>query len=97
MTRKPELESALEDRCAAKVEALGGVALKLVILGQRGFPDRTLLMPGGHVWFAEFKRAKTGAVSKPQHRIRVLLNLLGFKVITIDNDADFDAALSDQL
>lgn len=45
MPRKPELETALEDRCVAKVEALGGMALKLAIPGVRGFPDRTVLLP----------------------------------------------------
>lgn len=41
---RPELESALEARCVAKIEAQGGLALKLAIPGVRGFPDRTVLM-----------------------------------------------------
>lgn len=40
-----EKETALEARCVQKVEAVGGMALKLVIPGVRGFPDRTCLMP----------------------------------------------------
>ncbi len=43
---KIELERALEDRCVAKIEARGGLALKLVILGVRGFLDRTMVLPG---------------------------------------------------
>lgn len=42
---KLELEAALEDRCVAKVEARGGLALKLAPTGTRGFPDRTIFMP----------------------------------------------------
>jgi hypothetical protein len=41
---KRELESALELRCVAKVEAIGGKALKLRLEGVRGFPDRTVLL-----------------------------------------------------
>ncbi len=43
---KRELEGALENRCVARIEALGGLALKLSIPGVRGFPDRTVLAPG---------------------------------------------------
>ena len=41
---KLELEAALEDRCVAKVEARGGLALKLAPTGTRGFPDRTIFL-----------------------------------------------------
>jgi hypothetical protein len=90
---KIELETKLEDRCCAKIEARGGVALKLSILGVRGFPDRTALMPEGRVAFYEFKRPRTGRVSAQQVRWRAVLSKLGYNVYVIDNDADFDAAL----
>lgn len=88
-----ELERALEDRCVARIEALGGMALKLSVPGVRGFPDRTILMPGGRIWFAEFKRLKTGRASSQQHRWRVLLHQLGFGVYFIDTDEQFEDAL----
>lgn len=105
---KPELESALEQRCVAKIEAAGGLALKLLIPGVRGFPDRTIFMRGPSdaavpwrnvrgVWFAEFKRLKTGRVSAQQHRWRVLLHQLGFGVYTVDDDAQFDAAMAKEM
>lgn len=97
MPKKIELEAKLEDRCVAKIEARGGLALKLSIPGVRGFPDRTILLPGARVWYAEFKRLKTGRVSAQQHRWRVLLHQMGFGFYTIDNDADFDAALEKEL
>lgn len=103
MPRKPELESALEERCVAKVEALGGMALKLQIPGVRGFPDRTLLLPdvGGcdrhRTLFAEFKRLKTGRSSVQQLKWKRDLEALGFKVYLVDNDAAFDAALKEWL
>lgn len=45
MPRKHELETALEDRCVARIEALGGMALKLRPPTGRGFPDRTVFLP----------------------------------------------------
>ena len=92
---KPELENALENRCVAKVDAAGGVALKLTIPGVRGFLDRTVCMPGQKIWFFETKRLRTGVISAQQHRFRVLLTQLGFKVYFIDNDAAFDAILEE--
>lgn len=107
---KPELESALEDRCVAKVEALGGMALKLAIPGVRGFPDRTLLFRAKAEWtpdhddyhmqpprvaFAEFKRLKTGAVSVQQLKWKRQLEALGFRVYLVDTDAQFDSILEE--
>jgi len=94
---KPELETKLEDRCVAKIEARGGLALKLVLLGVRGFLDRTMLAPGRVIFFCEFKRRKVGVVSAQQAVWRRILTLLGFGVYMIDNDADFDAALEKEL
>ena len=44
---KRELERTLEDRCVARIEALGGLALKLSIPGVRGFPDHEGNPTGG--------------------------------------------------
>lgn len=88
-----ELESSLEERCVQIVERLGGMALKLQIPGVRGFPDRTILMPGAKVWFAEFKRIKSGRVSSQQLRWIERLGRAGFSAYVIDNEADFERAL----
>lgn len=96
MTRK-ELESALEDRCVQRIEALGGLALKLAIPGVRGFPDRTVLMPGAKVAFYEFKRLKTGRISAQQDEWARRLTSRGFGVYFPDTDADFEAALQKEL
>lgn len=94
---KIELEKALEDRCCAKIEARGGLGLKLVILGKRGFLDRTMIAPGRIIFWCEFKRQKVGIVSAQQAVWRRLLTLLGFGVYMIDSDADFDRALEREL
>lgn len=94
---KRELETKLEDRCVAKVEARGGLALKLVLLGLMGWPDRTVLLPGGKVFFVEMKRKVTGRVSRQQNFWRDAVIALGFRVYVIDNDADFDRVLEEWL
>ncbi len=104
MTLRRELESALEQRCVQRIEDLGGQALKLVIPGVRGFPDRTVLTHGvpnlgipGHVFFAEFKRLKSGRVSAQQERWHKILTGLGFGVYFIETDAEFEAALQKEM
>lgn len=94
---KLELEAALESRCVAKIEARGGLALKLSIPGVRGFPDRTCMLPGATLFYCEFKRIKSGRVSVQQVRWKAVLWKLGYNVYVIDNDADFDAALEKEL
>lgn len=94
--KRPELESALEDRCVAKIEAAGGMALKLRIDGVRGLPDRTVLLPT-RVLFMEFKRLKTGRPSTQQHAWRKRFEALGFEYFFIDTDEQFDTAMKDWL
>lgn len=81
----------------AKVEARGGVALKLVLLGLMGFPDRTIMLPGGKVFWCEFKRAAVGRVSRQQSFWTMTLTGLGFRVYVVDTDLDFDKALKEWL
>ncbi len=95
---KRELETKLELRCVAKVEALGGQALKLVLLGLKGWPDRTCILPGGRIFFIEVKRtSRNHGVSRQQNYWRDIVVPLGFRWYKIDNDADFDAALKEWL
>lgn len=96
MASKPELESALETRCVAKIEARGGLALKLRPPTGRGFPDRTCLV-AGKIFFLETKRAKVGVIAAQQNTWRRMLTLAGFGVYMIDDDAQFDAALEREL
>lgn len=91
--KHPEIEKALEDRCVARIEALGGMALKLAIRGVRGFPDRMVLAPGMPVWCAEFKRLRSGRVSAQQVEWQRRLRAVGVEVRFIDTDAAFVAAI----
>lgn len=93
---KIEKEASLEERCVRHVENLGGMALKLQIPGVRGFPDRTILL-GNEVWFAEFKRIKTGRISSQQTRWAERLRKAGFTVYFIDNEDAFMEALQGEM
>lgn len=71
------LEKHLEKKFKQLVESKGGLCLKLVVLSFIGWPDRTVLMPGGVVVFLEFKKPG-GVLSKQQVYWLARLNGLGF-------------------
>jgi hypothetical protein len=96
VSRKLELEEALENRCVARIEGLGGLCLKLRPPTGRGFPDRTCLLHG-RVFFCEFKRQKVGVVAAQQDTWRRLLTLAGFGVYLVDTDEQFEAALEREM
>jgi hypothetical protein len=50
------LESDIESAFCDYAKKKGCFSLKLVILHEIGWPDRTILCPGGKVFFAEFKK-----------------------------------------
>lgn len=52
------LENDDEKAIVGYVRGLGGYALKLILLNKLGFPDRTILLPGGKIMFLEMKRLK---------------------------------------
>ena len=91
------LEKSLEDDCVAIVERIGGQALKLALIGLRGWPDRTILLPGAHAFFCEFKREGGGKISAQQRKWGVVLRALGFRVYFIDKPKDFDDALAAEI
>lgn len=72
-------ENAVENYLVSGVKAKGGECAKLVDLGRIGFPDRTVLMPGGKVVFIEAKTTD-GVLKSWQKRYHVMLKDLGFRV-----------------
>lgn len=81
------LESQIENAFVNHVESLGGEALKLVILGQRGFPDRTLFLPKGRMAIAEVKKPG-GQLSPQQTWWLQRLRELGHYAFDFDNLED---------
>ena len=88
------LESVLESRLEQQCRILAGNnSCKLVkIQGNRGWPDRILLVPGGAMMFLEFKRE--GAPLRPlQEHILKELQQMGFQAERIDNYNSFQIHL----
>lgn len=73
------LEDEVEKLICEWAEDEGGDALKLVIDGERGFPDRTLFMPGGIIAIGEIKKPRGGRRSEQQKRRVARLRALGFE------------------
>jgi hypothetical protein len=75
-------EVDIERYFCRQVKARGGYAFKWVSPGQRGVPDRIVLLPGGKVWFVELK-APGGRLSALQQFVGALLLRLGFHYTVI--------------
>ena len=72
------LEQKIEKYFVSSCERIGLPTEKLVLQGRRGFPDRTVLLPGGSPIFVEFKRSG-GRLSEPQKFWQARLLDLGYE------------------
>ena len=79
-------EKQIENKLTMAVKKAGGIAPKLVCPGFAGMPDRLILLPDGHVGFAELKAPgkKPRPLQLSRHR---LLQELGYRVYVIDDPA----------
>lgn len=82
-------ESTLERRLVREVERIGGLAPKWTSPGNRGVPDRLVILPGGRTVYVEMK-----APGKPLHPLQAkwarTLRGMGHRVYKIDSDEDID-------
>ena len=89
-TKKKASEKNLEKKLRSAVITADGLCLKLIPISFRGFPDRTMLLPGGRIIFVEVKSEgynKNTATVKQQGVVRRLLEGMGFKYYLIDTEA----------
>ncbi len=88
-------EKITEQKLIIAARAIGGIAPKLVSPGFDGMPDRMVLLPGGHIAFAEIKAPgkKPRPLQLSRHR---LLRRLGFRVYVID-DSDQIGGILDEI
>ena len=78
------LESDIERKLTRELKKLGITSIKLRLLGDRGWPDRLILLPGGRPLFLELKRP--GGKTSKQQEIKInLLHDLGYHVAISDN------------
>ena len=87
-------ERTIEQKLAARVKAMGGIAPKFTSLGFDGMPDRLVLLPSGRMGFVELKAP--GRKPRPLQLVRHrLLRRLGFKVYVIDEINQIDSVLEE--
>jgi len=87
-------EKTIEQKLAAAVKSMGGIAPKFTSPGFDGMPDRLVLLPGGKLAFVEVKRH--GEKPRPLQESRHgLLRRLGFKVYVLDDAAQIGGILDE--
>ena len=89
-------EASIEKHLTVRVEALGGVSIKLSPVGLRGVPDRLILLPGPRVIFVELKRPAGGVVGPLQHWWRARLQALGCEHHFAKTRAEVDEIVGDR-
>lgn len=92
--KKPESE--LETLFCDWAREKGCSPLKLTADNARGWPDRTVLCPGGAVLFLEFK-TRTGKLSMHQVGRLKTLQSMGFRAEVVDNLVDAQEILQEVL
>lgn len=86
------LEKHIEQQLVQAVQRGGGLCPKWVSPGLDGVPDRIILLPDGHIAFAELKAS--GKLPRPlQLRRKAQLEQLGFKVFIIDSKEQIGGVL----
>ena len=87
-------EKYIEQKLAAAVKNMGGLAPKFASPGFDGVPDRIVLLPMGKIAFVELKAP--GKKMRPlQARRKRQLESLGFSVYCIDGVEQIDEVLKE--
>lgn len=73
----PKLETEEETEFVSYAAKRGCYAFKLILLGLKGWPDRTVIMPGARIAFFEFKR-QGNTQSPHQDKWKRILITFGF-------------------
>jgi len=74
-TARYALENPIENKVASIAKAMGVPSLKLNLRGNRGWPDRLFLVPGGRPLLIEFKRPGDDLRPLQEHRKETLQDL----------------------
>ena len=86
------LEATIEKYLITRVEAAGGIAIKLFPKFVAGLPDRLVVLPGRFIEFVELK-APGGRLRPVQRRFHKRLAALGIDVLVIASKAEVDELL----
>jgi hypothetical protein len=88
------LECVIEKSLVDQVKRIGGKAYKFVSPGNRGVPDRILLLPGGRIVFVELK-SSSGKSTPIQMQKQKEIAKLGFPVFVVNSKAGVNQLLKD--
>ena len=88
MSRR-ETEVAVEAHLHKRVKILGGLCIKLSPIGNKGLPDRLLVLPGGRMVFVELKKP-TGVLAVLQGWWARRLNHLGAPYAALKSKQEVD-------
>lgn len=75
-------EVQIENYLVREIKKLGGLCWKFTSPGQKGVPDRIILLPKGKVIFVELK-TETGRLSVLQQRTITVLENLGHRTYVL--------------
>jgi len=85
-----EIEESVEQYLKRKVEQAGGECVKFSPENKRGWPDRIVILPCGHLIWAELKRPQGGRVSSAQLVAHEDLRRLGQNVVLLKSKEEVD-------
>ena len=85
-------ESKLERKLVSEIKRRGGQAVKWTAPGERGVPDRIVIMPHGKIYFVELK-GEGGKVHPLQARWIGKLIKLGHKAQVVGSEQELDEFL----
>jgi hypothetical protein len=93
-----ELERSVEQYLRRRVEQAGGRCVKFDPgVGERGWPDRIVLLPGGLQLWVETKRPRGGRVSAAQRVAHEGLRRLGQRVEIVLSKVEVDEMMHELL
>jgi len=88
------IEKDVEDYLVERVQAIGGIAEKVTVLGNRGFFDRLVVLPGGKIIMVEVKKPKGGRLSPHQVLRAKRYRALGVDAAVVKTKAEVDRLLA---
>ncbi|UED81938.1 VRR-NUC domain-containing protein [Lysinibacillus sp. CD3-6] len=88
-------ESQIENYLKQEIEKLNGLCLKFVSPGNKGVPDRIIILPNGNVVFAELKNGKQGRLSALQVRMQAVLKRLKCRTYVLTTKTEVDKLIAE--
>lgn len=87
-------ESQIEKHLKREVEKMGGLCLKFVSPGNKGVPDRIVILPNGQTIYVELKN-ETGRLSALQVRMQTVLKNLNCRTYVLTSIQEVDKLVTE--